>query len=179
MEELYRAAAPKLFHRALLLAQGDRMRADDLIQLVFQAVIVGWETVSHKDPGEQMAWLYKVLHYKAADAWRARSREYPATGLILDELQSPQDTAHHALCSVAVDRALKVMKEMPPVRHRVACLRLLSGLPTEEVAEILGITQSTVRGHLKAARDELGREVGPISPFAEEESGGGLPREGR
>ncbi len=180
MEKLYRAAAPRLYPRALLLAQGKRTQADDLQQQVFQAAIIGWKTVSGMDSGEQMAWLYTVLRNKAADAWRANGRESPLTDLILDKPQPAQDPAHHVQCSMALDRALKVMKEMPPVRHRVACLRLLYGLPSGEVARMLGIAESTVRGHLKAARDELGKEVGPILPFEDDEpGGGGLPQEGR
>jgi RNA polymerase sigma factor (sigma-70 family) len=79
---------------------------------------------------------------------------------------------------MALDRALKVVKEMPPIRHRVACLRVLAGLSTAEVADLLGISQSTVRVHLKAARDTLMREVGPILPFEDDDAGIGTPRKG-
>jgi RNA polymerase sigma factor (sigma-70 family) len=180
VEKLFRAAAPRIYPRALLLAQGDRAQADDLIQLVFQAAIVRWETVGQKDPGDQMKWLYRVLRNKAADAWRANGRERPLSDLAMDEPQSSQDTAHHVLCSMALNGALKVMKEMPTVRHRVVCLLLLNGLPTRDVAGMLGIEQSTVRGHLKAAREELAKEIGPILPFTDDDFGPGLPlQEGR
>jgi RNA polymerase sigma factor (sigma-70 family) len=179
VEVLYRTAAPRLYPRALLLAQGNRTQADDLLQLVFLAAIMGWEKVERMDSTGQLKWLYRILHNKSADAWRVNGRECRLPDLILDEPPSFQDTAHHALCSVALDRALKVMKEMPPVRHRVVCLRLLMGLPTREVAGMLGIEQSTVRGHVRAARAELGREIGPILPFADDEPGAGqLLKEG-
>lgn len=180
VEKLYRAAAPKLFRRALLLSQGNRWQAEDLIQLVFQAAIMRWETIGHKDPGEQMAWLMAVLHNKAADAWRVNRREHSLTVMVSSQPQSLQDAGYLALGSIALDRAIKVIKAMPPVRHRVVCLRLLAGLPTKEVAEMLGRAQSTVRGHLQAALDDLRREVGPILPYVDDDPGASQrPREGR
>jgi RNA polymerase sigma factor (sigma-70 family) len=175
VEKLYRAASPELFSRALFLSQGNRTQAEDLIQLIFQAAITRWSTggnpVGYLAYEDQMRWLYGVLNYKAADAFRSRSRESPMPDLDPDWLQAPHDTAHHALCSRELDRALLVMKRMPRVRHVVASLRLLSGLPTREVAAMLGIEQSTVRWHLKRAREELCKEVGPILPVADDEPG--------
>ena len=169
VEKLYRAEAPKLFRRALFLSQGNRGRAEDLVQEVFEAAFMSWETIGHKDSGEQMAWLYRVLYYKAADAWREDRRERSLMDLISNQLPPPQDAGYPALCSIALDRALKVVMEMPPVRHRVVCLRLLAGLPPGEVAGMLGIEQSTVRGHVQAARAELRKEVGPILPYVDDD----------
>jgi RNA polymerase sigma-70 factor (ECF subfamily) len=178
VDKLYRSVAPELYPRALLMAQGNRAQADDLIQQAFQAAIMAWARVGHLDLGRQKAWLYGVLRYKAIDTWRASEREHPVPDLDSYQLQSPQDTAHHALCSMALDRVLKVVFEMPPVRHRVMWLYVMEGLPTNEIAGLLGIAQSTVRGHLKAARDTLSKEVGPILPFSDDDAGDDdLPRE--
>lgn len=184
VEKLYRDAASGLFFRALFLSQGNRAQAEDLTQEVFKAAITRWSTgrnpVGCLDYEDQTRWLYGVLNYKAADACRVGSREGPMPDLDLDWPPAPHDTAHQALCSIDLDRALKVMKRMPRVRHVVASLRLLSGLPTGEVAAMLGIEQSTVRWHVKKAREELSREVGPILPYVDDEPGDdGLPTGGR
>jgi RNA polymerase sigma factor (sigma-70 family) len=173
VEKLYRTTASELFFRALFLSQGNRAQAEDLTQEVFKAAITRWSTgpkpVGNLDYEDQMRWLYGVLNHKAADAYRIGSREGPMPDLDLDQQPAPHDTAHQALCSIDLDRALKVMKRMPRVRHLVASWRLLSGLPTREVAAMLGIEQSTVRWHLKKAREELCREVGPILPYVDDE----------
>jgi RNA polymerase sigma factor (sigma-70 family) len=180
VEKLYRAAVPRLFRRARFLSQGDCGQAEDLVQLVFQAAIMCWETIGHKDSGEQMAWLYTVLHYKAVDAWRVNRKEYFLTDVVSGEPQSLQDAGYQALCSIALDKALKVIRGMPPVRYRVVCLRLLAGLSTREVAGVLGIAQSTVRGHMQGALDDLRREVGPMLPYADDDPRAGQrPQEGR
>ncbi len=181
VEKLYRATAPKLFPRALLLSQGNHGQAEDLIQVVFQAAIMRWDTIGHKDFGEQMAWLTVVLHNKAADAWRVNRRENSLTAVVSSQPQLLQDAGYQALCSIALGRALKVIMEMPPVRHRVACLRLLMGLPTREVAGMLVLEQSTVRGHVRGALNDLRREVGPDLPYVDDDPGARQrpPREGR
>jgi RNA polymerase sigma-70 factor (ECF subfamily) len=168
---LFRSAAPKLLPAALLMTQGNRAQAEDLIQQVFHAAIKAWATIGHRDPRRQEAWLRKVLRYKAIDTWRASGREHLVPGMDFDQLRAPQDTAHHALCSIDLNRALKVVLAMPPVRHHVMCLYVLEGLRTNEIAELLGIAQSTVRGHLKTARDTLSQEVGPDLPAARDDHG--------
>jgi RNA polymerase sigma factor (sigma-70 family) len=177
---LFRAASPKLFRRALLLTQQNREEAEDLVQMVFQAAVTRWETIGHKDAGEQMAWLHKVLRNKAADFWRVNGRECPLTDLVLNQIPALQGPDQQVLSSIALERVLKVVNDMPPVRHRVAYLRLLAGFPTREVARILGIKQSTVRGHFKEAMRDLRKEVGPMLPDIDvDPSAGPQPPEGQ
>jgi len=54
---------------------------------------------------------------------------------------------------------------MPEMRQRVAFLKWGEEWSSAEIAEVLGITQSTVRAHLKLARDELAEEIGPEITF--------------
>lgn len=56
---------------------------------------------------------------------------------------------------------------MPKARQRVAFLKWGEEWSSAEIAELLGITQSTVRAHLKLARDELAEEMGSQIPFAD------------
>jgi DNA-directed RNA polymerase specialized sigma24 family protein len=65
---------------------------------------------------------------------------------------------------------------MPPMRQRVAFLRWGEEWTCAEIAEWLGISSSTVRAHLKHARDELAVVIGPDVPFAEsgDDSGEGV-----
>ena len=175
VEKLYRITASRLFSRSLFLSQGNRQQADDLVQQVFEAAIKRWSAggnpIGSQEYKDQIRWLFGVLNHKAVDAFRACSREGPLPDLDLDRVQPPYDTAHHALCLIDLDRALELMKKMPRDRHLVVSLRVLSGLPTREVAEMIGMKQATVRWHLMRAREELSREIGPILPIEDEEPG--------
>jgi RNA polymerase sigma-70 factor (ECF subfamily) len=48
-----------------------------------------------------------------------------------------------------------MIKMMPEGRQRVAFLKWGEDWSSAEIAELMGISQSTVRAHLKLARDEL------------------------
>lgn len=61
---------------------------------------------------------------------------------------------------------------MPPARQKVAFLRWGLEWTSAEVAEWLGIDSSTVRRHLKLARDQMAAEIGPDVPFAEDDDSG-------
>jgi RNA polymerase sigma-70 factor (ECF subfamily) len=163
---LYETVAPRLFVRALVLAQGHRQKAEDLVQDVFHDAIKQWKDVRGYPADRQERWLYRVLHNKTVDMWRGGRRL-----IALPEeaaMPSERDVHHEALCRVAVERVWKCLQSMPPSRHHVACLRWIAGWETSEIAQRLGISPSTVRVHLKYARDVLRRELGPDVPFIDD-----------
>ena len=55
---------------------------------------------------------------------------------------------------------------MPKTRQRIAFLKWGEDWSSAEIAELMGISQSTVRAHLKLARDELAA-IRPQIPFAD------------
>ena len=57
---------------------------------------------------------------------------------------------------------------MPPARHHVVCLRWIAGWSAAEISIELAIQQTTVRVHLKNARDTLITAIGPDVPFLDE-----------
>jgi RNA polymerase sigma factor (sigma-70 family) len=160
------------------VAHGNHAEADDLIQQAFHAAMTAWAMVGQWGFVRQKAWLRSTIRFKGIDAWRVSNRVRLLPDLDPDHLHAWHDTAEEALCSIAVDRTLKVVFAMPPVPYRVMWLYGLEGMSVTEVAEYLGITPSTVSGHLKAARDTLNKEVRRILPFSKDDpSEDSLPRE--
>jgi len=161
---LYTAVALDLTGFARKLVQGDVVRADDLVQDVFHEAALGWHRIRRLDIGEQRAWLFSVARKKAISRWRASS--------LLDVWADTEtctfgtdDTHDKALNSIALARCWEVVKAMPPVRYRVAYLRWHEDWSPAEIGRLLNIAQSTVRVHLKNARDELQRAVGADVTF--------------
>jgi RNA polymerase sigma-70 factor (ECF subfamily) len=106
---------------------------------------------------------------KAVDTWRRIGR-IDVTDT-LDGLDRPGDadeTYTRAACSLAWARAFEIIQQMPPMRHHVVCLRWIVGWSTAEISIELGIQQTTVRVHLKNARDTLIAAIGPDVPFLAE-----------
>lgn len=59
------------------------------------------------------------------------------------------------------ERLLSVVASMPPVRRRVYSLCRLNGMSHKEIAELLGISTSTVETHLSKADDYVRQKLNP------------------
>ncbi|WUI03908.1 RNA polymerase sigma factor [Spirillospora sp. NBC_00431] len=166
MASLFRAESPRLFAFACALTQGDRIRADDLVQQSFQAAALAWSELCTRDGNGKRAWLYRVLRNKEIDEWRVNRRLCSENDLEDgSDLGEVPDPSAQVLDLIAMQRCLALIAAMPPVRHRVAFLRWIEEWSVAEIAEQLAIDQSTVRGHLKKARDELLTDIGPQVSF--------------
>ncbi len=65
---------------------------------------------------------------------------------------------------LAVDRALSLLGELDPRRHRIIELRFFVGLSMEEISRVLDISPRTVRREWLTARRWLARELGRRNP---------------
>jgi RNA polymerase sigma factor (sigma-70 family) len=166
--EFFRAESRGLFGFACTLPNVGRFSAEDLVQMTFQVAAVEWEqTLCRLDQETRRRWLYGVLRNKAIDQWRTVGSRWVLTELAENRPVPLQGTYHRALSSIVARRCWARIAKMPEVRQRVACLRWGEEWSSGEIAELLGISQSTVRAHLKAARDELAAEIGPEVPIAD------------
>jgi len=165
---LFRAEAAGLFGYASTLPNVSRSDAEDLVQVTFQAAATEWDRqLEFLDHESRRRWLYRVLRNKAIDQWRTHgSRQVPSERLA-DVSERGHDTYLHAVNSITLKRCWDRIGKMPEARQRVAFLRWNEEWSSPEIAELLGISQSTVRAHLKLARDELAEEIGPEVPFAD------------
>jgi RNA polymerase sigma-70 factor, ECF subfamily len=166
LADVFRRHSADLFRHARYLLKGDSHAARDLVQEVFQAAAMQWVQFRSYDEERRVRWLCRVLHNKYVDAIRAHRRERDASPPDRD-WAAPDETARQALSAVTLHKCWAVVKQMPPEQHRVAVLRWAASWTTAEIAENLGIKQSTVRVHLMNARNQLLDVVGPELPFGE------------
>ena len=128
-EALFRAHYAEIV-RYLAVRLGSR---DDALELASEVFTEAWRRV----PGLQWrgrpvrAWLYRVAANMAADELKRRSRLRPLEDVVVD------DTADVSGDRIAVARALA---ELPPDHQLVVHLRLVEGLPFEEVARVMDRT---------------------------------------
>ena len=106
---------------------------DDALELASEVFTEAWRRV----PGLEWrgkpvrAWLYRVAANMAADELKRRARLRP-----LDDV-AVGDSAEESGDRIAVARALA---ELPPDHQLVVHLRLVEGLPFEEVARVMDRT---------------------------------------
>jgi len=168
IEVLFRAESEQLFRYAATLAEIDRAKAEDLVQATFVAAMERWSRLGRLDPEQQRRWLYRVLKNKAIDQWRHGRRLQFVDDYREGREPARSETEHRVMFAVALDQAWEMISNMPGQRQKVAFLCWNEEWSSREIAEWLGITQDTVRSHLKLARDQLMRVVGPANPFVDD-----------
>lgn len=156
----------------------DAYLAPDIVQESFHDAALQWTSLRQRSQGAQEAWLRTVVRNKIYDHWRTDRRRRSAAPREADQpdrAASPRDTAMQALDAVDVEACIKTIKAMPEARRRVAFLRWRGAWSTQEIAEHLGIAESTVRVHLHHARLEISRQLGRALNGEQDEEGGRRP----
>jgi RNA polymerase sigma-70 factor (ECF subfamily) len=154
---LYAEHAGPLLRYALHLTNGDRQRAEDIVQ---ETLLRGWlhpEAIAERPA---RPWLFAVARNLAVDAYRARRARPHEVGEAALELIAAPDEADRALESWAVADALKALR---PEHRGVLLETYYRGRSVAEAAVALGIPAGTVKSRtfyalraLKLALEERG-----------------------
>jgi RNA polymerase sigma-70 factor (ECF subfamily) len=165
-------ALVKLAYRIL----GDLEESKDIVQVTFLRL---WE---HRDRFDEQwspnTWIYRIATNLSIDYLRSRRSRQRHTEPVRLHLQGSFDG------QARLDRANLHHGEVMAIFHELAegltekqrsvfLLRELEGLPSKEVADIVGCRESTVRNHLFNARKYLRQELLVRYPEYARGAGGG------
>jgi RNA polymerase sigma-70 factor, ECF subfamily len=148
-----------LFVHALRLCDGDRQRAEDLVQ---ETLLRAWRHPDALDPdrGSARAWLFTTARHLAIDAWRRRSVRIGE--VVTSEPPEPPvlDETDRAVEAWTIAEALAQLSA-PHREVLVECF--YRGRSVAEVAAVLGIPAGTVKSRthyavraLRLVLDEMG-----------------------
>jgi RNA polymerase sigma-70 factor (ECF subfamily) len=141
---------------------GDEEEARDVVQVTFLKL---WENRRRFDERwSPNTWIYRIATNLAIDHWRSRkSRERGNEPFRLHLMRRAETRALHDLASLEESEVDAIFRELaaelPDKQRTVFLLREVEGLSSQEVAEIAGCEESTVRNHLFNARKVLRREL--------------------
>jgi RNA polymerase sigma-70 factor (ECF subfamily) len=134
---------------------GNLEDARDVSQGVFVTL---WRSLHRYDPGRPFdTWLYRVTVNAAIDLVRSRGPRAEAGATPLDPA-TPAAAADpdRGIRTRELREAFRVLAaELPPQQRATFVLREAEGRSTAEIADILEISESTVRNHLLLARRAL------------------------
>jgi RNA polymerase sigma-70 factor (ECF subfamily) len=149
-----------LYAHALRLSNGDRQRAEDLVQ---ETLLRAWRHPESLDPdrGSVRAWLFTTARHLAIDAWRRRSVRVGE--VVTDDVPEPPpetDEADRAVESWTVAEALARLSDA----HREVLYECFyQGRSVAEAAARLGVPPGTVKSRthyalrsLKLVLEEMG-----------------------
>lgn len=142
------------------LAPGRTLQPTAVVHEAFVKLVeseAGW-----KDRAHFMAIAATAMRQVVADHARARGAQ--KRGGELERVTLDEASALVAGCDldlVALDEALELLRAADPRKHRVVELRFFGGLTVDEVAEVEGLSTSTIEAEWRAARAWLGARLAP------------------
>jgi RNA polymerase sigma-70 factor (ECF subfamily) len=99
------------------------------------------------DEAAWRAWLFTTARRRMIDQARRRSRraEAPIDDVPASELPATGDSADVALEHLSTQAAIALLARLPRLQAEVILLRVVAGLDTEAVAELVGRSPGAVR----------------------------------
>jgi RNA polymerase sigma-70 factor (ECF subfamily) len=154
---LYAEHGIALLRYALHLTEGDRQKAEDLVQ---ETIVRAWRHPEALTDRPARPWLFAVARNLAVDAHRARQARPQEAGQDAFDTLPAQDDADRTLESWAVAEALASLR---PDHRMVIVETYYRGCSVAETAVALGIPAGTVKSRtyyalkaLKLALQERG-----------------------
>lgn len=149
---LFDAYSSRLLQFALQLT-GNRELAEDLVQDSFLTLWVRREQLTEIE--HFSAYLYRMVRYAVLRGLKRKAIEADAVENKIKPLPpepEQDDLLHIKFVKEVLNRAVQ---ELPEQQRKVWLLRREEGRRTKEVAELLGISEITVKRHLGAAQQKL------------------------
>ncbi|OON32832.1 RNA polymerase subunit sigma [Micromonospora sp. Rc5] len=152
LRALHDEHADALYAHALRLVNGDRTRAEDLVQ---ETLLRAWRHPESLDPtrGSVRAWLFTTARNLAIDAWRRRSTRVGE--IYTDELPEPPETIDEAERAVEAWTVAEALNRLSPTHREVLIECFYQGRSVSEAAVRLGVPTGTVKSRTHYALRSL------------------------
>jgi len=134
--------------------------AEDVASEVWLEVVRG---LARFRGGEQefRAWLFTIARHRLIDARRRAARHRTAPVAWLPDRPGVDDPAADVLVDLSTRASLRLVSELPPEQAEAVRLRIMAGLDTGEVAQIMGKAPGNVRVLSHRGLRNLARRLTP------------------
>jgi RNA polymerase sigma-70 factor (ECF subfamily) len=141
-----------LFGHALRLANGDRHRAEDLVQ---ETLLRAWRHPEALDPrrGSARAWLFTTARNLAIDGWRRRNARVGE--VFTGEVPEPRQVDDETDRAVEAWTVAEALARLSPAHREVLVECFYEGRSVAEAAARLGVPAGTVKSRTHYALRSL------------------------
>lgn len=164
IESIVNLYGNKIFQLAFHLT-GSTSDAEDVTQEVFLKLFRSWTQVTAFSNFQ--AWIRRVVTNAALDLLRSRQsrqkRERGAPGGDPDEVaeRRPQEPAARLDQQELQEQLSRAMEDLSPQQHAALILFDHEGLKAREIADIMNVSEATVRGYVCEARRRMKDRLAP------------------
>ena len=140
---LWRDANPALLRYLRVLVPE---QADDVAAETWVHVVRGLARFTG-DEAAWRAWLFTTARRRLLDQARMRKRRpaEPIDEISPADLPRAPDTEQVALDNIATQGAIALVRRLPPQQAEVIMLRVVAGMDTDAIAELLGKSPGSIR----------------------------------
>jgi RNA polymerase sigma-70 factor (ECF subfamily) len=136
--ELYDVYAGRIY-AYLWYRTGHRETAEDLTSTVFLKAL---DRLRQFTGGSFRAWLYTIARTTLIDHYRT---QHPSEDLESVHISLAADQPGHADRKILLDRIRTAMQSLSPEQRNVVVLRVWDDLPHREIAQVLGLSEASVK----------------------------------
>jgi RNA polymerase sigma-70 factor (sigma-E family) len=152
----FAAQARDLFGYACVLVRGDRAAAGDLVQAAFEAWGRDWQLVRGLDEEQRRGRLRSAVAAVAVSEFRRDTTSPDRVPRIEDcDSEGQPDPAEQAFSPGVLERAWRIIVDMPERHHAVGLLRWHLDMKEAEIAAALSLADRTVSADLDRTRHNL------------------------
>jgi len=108
-----------------------------------------------KNGGNLEAWIYRIMVNTAIDYLRTEMRHHHSD---LDNTIYLQDTGN-VISDISAEQILELVNELTPAYRAVFNLYVVEGYNHKEIAELLGINESTSKSNLAKAKAKMQEKI--------------------
>jgi RNA polymerase sigma factor (sigma-70 family) len=150
---LYRRFAPKFFGVSLRYSH-DRTEAEDILHEAFVRI---FEKIGqYRGTGSFEGWMHRVVVNFALENHRKKNRLYVVDDITYYDSHENSTINHESLNE---QHLLQLIQQLPPRYKMVFNMYAIDGYSHKEIAEMLGISESSSKSNLSRARKILQTKV--------------------
>lgn len=160
-EALYKRFASRMYSVCLRFAR-NTLEADDLLQEGFIRVFSFLN--NYRNQGSLEGWIRRTIVNTAINYYHQRAKDYAEVSY--EKADADHLLTEDAIDQLSLDELLKLIQELPEGYRMVFNLYVLEGYSHQEIAVMLGITESTSKSQLSRARLSLQQRINQRKPIS-------------
>ncbi len=126
---------------------------DDALDILHEGFIKVFRHIHKYQPGTSLSsWIRRIMINTAIDHYRKQSRRRVEN---LDTAYTVKSSDPDVISALSAQEILESLQLLTPAYRSVFNLYVIEGFAHKEIANILGITESTSRSNLVKARNKL------------------------